>query len=78
MVPARLGAPPSRLVDDLARVIVSERGLTRDAPEQNRRFVAALVDVTEAAFEQYGEGVPPEERRTLSWWRHSAGDAARQ
>jgi hypothetical protein len=52
--------------------------LTRDTPEQDRRFVAALVDVTEEAFEQYCGGVPPEERQTIAVWRHFAGEGARR
>jgi glycosyltransferase involved in cell wall biosynthesis len=75
MLAGKFGLPPSRWVHNLAHVIVRERGLTRDTPEQDRRFVAALVDVTEAAFEQYCGGVPPEERRTLEAWRRFSGEA---
>ena len=73
----KFGVPPSRWIHNLAHVIVRERGLTRDTPEQDRRFVAALVGVTEEAFEKYCGGVPPGERQTLEAWRHFAGDATR-
>ena len=78
MLAGKFGLPPSRWVHNLAHVIVRERGLTRDTPEQDRRFVAALVEVTEEAFEQYCGGVPPAERQTLAAWRHFAGEAARR
>jgi glycosyltransferase involved in cell wall biosynthesis len=78
MLAAKFGRPPSRWVHNLAHVIVRERGLTRDTPEQDRRFVAAVVDVTEEAFQQYCGGVPTEERQTLAAWRQFAGEAARR
>ena len=53
MLGSKFGVPPSRWIHNLAHVIVRERGFTRDTPEQDRRFVAALVDVTEEAFEKY-------------------------
>ncbi len=76
MLARKFGVPPSRWIHNLAHVIVRERGLTRDTPEQDRRFVAALVGVTEEAFQKYCGGVPPEERRTLEAWRHFAEDVA--
>ncbi len=77
MLGDKFGVPPSRWIHNLAHVIVRERGLTRDTPEQDRRFVAALVGVTEEAFQKYCGGVPPEERRTLEAWRHFAETAGR-
>ena len=76
MLAVKFGIPSSRWVHNLAHVIVRERGLTRDTPEQDRRFVGALVGVTEEAFERYCGGVPKEERQTLEAWRHYAADAA--
>jgi hypothetical protein len=78
MLAGKFGLPPARWVHNLAHVIVRDRGLTRDTPEQDRRFVAALVDVTEEAFEQYCGGVPPEERRTIAAWRQFAAAADRR
>jgi glycosyltransferase involved in cell wall biosynthesis len=77
MLARKFGAPPSRWIHNLAHVIVRERGLTRDTPEQDRRFVAELVDVTEIEFEKYCGGVPRDEQQTLKAWRHFAGTAAR-
>jgi glycosyltransferase involved in cell wall biosynthesis len=76
MLARKFGAPPSRWIHNLAHVIVRERGLTRDTPEQDRRFVGALVGVTEQAFEKYCGRIPTEERQTLNAWRDFAGDVA--
>jgi len=75
MLAGKFGTPPARWVHNLAHVIVRERGLVRDTPEQDRQFVAALVEVTEDAFKRYSGGVPPSERGTLADWRRYSGKA---
>jgi glycosyltransferase involved in cell wall biosynthesis len=75
MLREKFGVPPPRWVHNLAHVIVRERGLTRDTPEAERVFVAALIDVTAQAFHQYSGGVPPSEQPTLAAWRDFARDA---
>jgi glycosyltransferase involved in cell wall biosynthesis len=77
MLARKFGVPPSRWIHNLAHVIVRERGLTRDTPEQDRRFVGVLVGVTEREFETYCGGIPPGERQTLEAWRHYAGNTSR-
>jgi glycosyltransferase involved in cell wall biosynthesis len=75
MLAGKFGVPPSRWIHNFAHVIVRERGLTRDTPEQDRRFVSALVQVTEEAFTRYCGSVPPDEHHTLATWRQFAGEA---
>jgi hypothetical protein len=76
MLAARFGTPPARWIHNLAHVIVREKGFVRDTPDQDRRFVAALVDETEDAFKRYCGGVPLSEQPTLAQWRQYSGKAA--
>lgn len=73
MLREKFGTPPARWVYNLAHVIVRERGLGRDTPDEDRRFVRELIPVTEQAFHQYSGGVPEGERATLAAWRAYAG-----
>jgi glycosyltransferase involved in cell wall biosynthesis len=72
MLADKFGAPPPRWVHNLAHVIVREQGFTRDTPEADRAFVAALVEVTEDAFVRYSGGIPASEQPTLAAWRDFA------
>lgn len=77
MLARKFGVPPPRWIHNLAHAIVRERGLTRDTPEQDRRFVGELVVVTEEAFNRYSGGVPAGERQTLDAWRDFAAGPTR-
>jgi glycosyltransferase involved in cell wall biosynthesis len=75
MLCQKFGTPPARWVHNLAHVIVRERGFTRETPEAERAFVAALLGETEAAFERYSGGVPATEVATLAAWREFVKEA---
>lgn len=76
MLIAKFGVPHSRWVFGLAHVIVRERGLTRETPAADARFVDALVEAAEEAFARYCAGVPAADQPMLAAWRMQAGSAS--
>lgn len=69
---AKFGAPHPTWVIALAHVIVRARGLTRDTPREDARFVGAIVETAEEAFARYCGRVPASEVKRLSAWRAHA------